>query len=98
MGYSENFISQIMSIETELETYEESSSLTQQKKVLQDLLVKAEKMKNTYLEGEDETFIQKIKYFFGFQKREKENELLPMIDDLIARILEENKKVGNLYR
>ena len=98
MGHSENFISKIMSIEIQMETYEEGTSLNEQKKVLQKLLVEAEKMKNDYLKGEDETFTEKIKRLFGLKVKEQENDLLPMIDELIVRIVEENRKAGNLYR
>ena len=98
MGHSENFISKIMSIETQLETYEEGTSSNEQKKLLQKLLVEAEKMKNDYLKGEDETFTEKIKRLFGLKVKEQENDLLPMIDELIVRIVEENRKAGNLYR
>jgi len=98
MGHSENFISKIMSIETQLETYKEGTSSNEQKKVLQKLLVEVEKMKNNYLKGEDETFIEKIKRLFGLKVKEQENDLLPMIDELIVRIVEENRKAGNFYR
>ena len=87
-----------MSIETQLESYEEGTSSNEQKKVLQKLLVEAEKMKNDYLKGEDETFTEKIKRLFGLKVKEQENDLLPMIDELIVRIVEENRKAGNLYR
>ena len=98
MGHSENFISRIMSIDIALETYEENGTLNEQKKVLKDLLVEAEKMKNEYLRGEDETLLDKIKRLLGFKKKEPENELLPTIEELISRIAEENRKVGNFYR
>ena len=98
MGHSENFISRIMSIDIALETYEESGTLNEQKKVLKDLLVEAEKMKSEYLRGEVETFLDKFKRFLGFKMKEQENELLPTIEDLISRIVEENRKVGNFYR
>ncbi len=98
MGHSENFISRIMSIDIALETYEENGTLNEQKKVLKDLLVEAEKMKNEYLRGEDETLLDKIKRLLGFKKKEPENELLPTIEELISRIVEENRKVGNFYR
>ena len=98
MGHSENFISRIMSIDIALETYEENGTLNEQKKVLKDLLVEAEKMKNEYLRGEDETFLDKIKRLLGFKMKEPENELLPTIEELISRIVEENRKVGNFYR
>lgn len=87
-----------MSIETQLETYEESGTLNEQKKVLQKLLVEVENMKTEYLKGEDETFLDKIKQFLGFKMKEQENELLPTIEELILRIVEENRKVGNLFR
>ncbi|TNF44094.1 MAG: hypothetical protein EP216_02685 [Epsilonproteobacteria bacterium] len=98
MGYSEKFISRIMSIEAQLETYEESGSVNNQKKVLQKLLVEVENMKSEYLKGEDDTFLDKIKRFFGFKMKEPDHELLPMIEELIVRVVEENRKVGNLYR
>ena len=98
MGHSENFISSIMSIEAQLETYEETGKLNEQKKALQKLLVEVENMKSEYLKGEDETFLDKIKKFLGFKMKEPENELLPMIEELILRVVEENRKVGNLYR
>ena len=98
MGHSENFISKILSIEKQLETYEEGTSSNEQKILLQKLLVEAEQMKNDYLKGEDETLLEKIKRLFGLKVKEQENELLPMIDELIVRIVEENRKAGNLYR
>jgi len=98
MGHSENFISRIMSIDIALETYEENGTLNEQKKVLKDLLVEVEKMKNEYLRGEDETLLDKIKRLLGLKKKEPENELLPTIEELISRIAEENRKVGNFYR
>ena len=98
MGHSENFISKIMSIETQLETYEEGTSSNEQKKLLQKLLVEAEKMKNDYLKDEGETLLEKIKRLFGLKVKEQENELLPMIDELIVRIVDANRKVGNLFR
>lgn len=98
MGHSENFISRIMSIEAQLETYEESGALNAQKKVLQKLLVEVENMKNEYLKGEDETFVDKIKRFLGFKIKEPDNELMPMIEELTLRIVEENRKAGNLFR
>jgi len=98
MGHSENFISRIMSIDIRFETYEESGTLNEQKKVLKELLVEAEKMKSEYLRGADETFLDKIKRFLGFKTKEPENELLPTIEELISRIVEENRKVGNFYR
>jgi hypothetical protein len=98
MGHSEDFISRIMSIDIQLETYEESGNLTDQKKVLKELLVEVEKMKSDYLRGADETFLDKMKRFLGFKMKEPENELLPTIEDLISRIVEENRKVGNFFR
>ena len=98
MGYSENFISRIMSIEAQFENYEETGNLNAQKKVLQSLLVAAEKMKIEYLKGEDETFLDKIKQFLGFKMKEPDTELLPMIEELILRIVEENRNVGNFHR
>jgi len=98
MGHTENFISRIMSMNIKLETYEESRILNEQKKVLKELLVEAEKMKSEYLRGADETLLDKIKRFLGFKKKEPENELLPTIEELISRIVEENRKVGNFYR
>ena len=98
MGHSENFISKIMSIESQLETYAESGTPNEQKELLQNLLVDSEKMKREYLEGEDESFIDKIKRLFGLKAKEQELELLPMIEELIERISEENRKAGNFYR
>jgi|GEM_PF-4446482 len=98
MGHSEKFISRIMSIETQLETYEDSGTINKQKEALQTLLVEAENMKTEYLRGKDESFLDKVKQLLGFQKKEQENELLPMIDELVLRIVEENRKIGNLYR
>ena len=98
MGRTDDYISKIMSIETQLETYEESGTRNEQKKVLQMLLVEVENMKNAYLKGEDETFLNKIKRFLGFKTKEVEHTLLPMIDELILRVLEENRKIGNLFR
>ena len=98
MGYSEKFISRIMSIETLLETYEENGTRNTQKKVLQELLVEVENMKVEYLKGSDETLLDKIKHFFGLKAKESENELLPMIEELIERVVEENRKMGNFYR
>ena len=62
------------------------------------LLVEVENMKNAYLKGEDETFLNKIKRFLRFKTKEAEYTLLPMIDELILRVVEENRKVGNLFR
>jgi len=87
-----------MSIDIQLESYEESGTVKEQKKVLKDLLVEAEKMKNEYLKGEDETLLDKIKHFLGFKMKEPENELLPTIEELIFRIVEENRKIGNIFR
>lgn len=87
-----------MSIETQLETYEDSGTINKQKEALQTLLVEAENMKTEYLRGKDESFLDKVKQLLGFQKKEQENELLPMIDELVLRIVEENRKIGNLYR
>ena len=98
MGHSENFISKIMSIETQLEIYEDTGTVNEHKKVLQKLLIDAENMKSEYLKGEDESLLDKIKQLFGFKRKEQENELLPMIEELILRIVEENRKVGNLFR
>ena len=98
MGHSENFISRIMSIEAQLETYEENGTANEQKMVLQKLLVEVENMKSEYLKGEDVTFLDKIKHFFGFKIKEPDNELLPMIEELILRVVEENRKIGNLFR
>jgi hypothetical protein len=52
-------------------------------------------MKNDYLKGEDETFLDKIKQFLGFKRQEADTELLPMIEELILRIVDENRKIGN---
>jgi hypothetical protein len=95
MGHSENFISRIMSIEAQLETYEDTGTRIEQKKVLQKLLVEVENMKNDYLKGEDETFLDKIKHFLGFKMKEADTSLLPMIEELILRIVDENRKIGN---
>lgn len=98
MGHTEDFISKIMSIDVQLETYEENGSLNEQKRVLKELLVEAERMKNDYLKGGDDTVLDKIKRFLGFKTKEPENELLPTIEELISRIVEENRKVGNFFR
>ena len=98
MGHTEDFISKIMSMDVQLETYEESGSLNEQKKVLKELLVEVEKMKSEYLRGRDETVLDKIKRYLGFKTKEPENELLPTIEELISRIVEENRKEGNFFR
>lgn len=87
-----------MSIEAQLETYEENGTANEQKIVLQKLLVEVENMKSEYLKGEDATFLDKIKLFFGFKTKEPDDDLLPMIEELILRVVEENRKVGNLFR
>ena len=87
-----------MSIDIQLEFYEENNTLNEQKKVLKELLIDAEKMKNEYLKGENETLLNKIKHFLGLKVKESENELLPTIEELLSRIVEENRKVGNFFR
>lgn len=103
MGHAENkfegkYIPRIMSIEAELESYEENETLKEQKKVLQKMLVEIENMKNEYLKGMDETFLDKIKHFFGVKTKVPDNALKPVIEELLIRVLEENRNVGNLYR
>ena len=96
--FEEKYIPRIMSIEAELESYEENGTLNEQRKVLQEMLVEIENMKNEYLKGMDETLLDKIKHFFGVKTKVADNELEPAIEELISKVLEENRKVGNLYR
>ncbi|MCO4844429.1 MAG: hypothetical protein KC427_00255 [Sulfurovum sp.] len=103
MGHAENkfeekYIPRIMSIEAQLESYEENGTLNEQRKVLQKMLVEIENMQNEYLKGMDETFLDKIKHFFGVTIKVPENELEPVIEELMSRVLEENRKVGNFHR
>ena len=62
------------------------------------LVMKFGLVENEYLNGENETFLDKIKRMLWFKKKESENELLPTIEELISRIVEENRKVGNFFR
>lgn len=96
--FEEKYIPMIMSIEAELESYEENGTRYEQRKVLQEMLVEIENMKNEYLKGMDETFLDKIKHFFGVKRKAPDNELKPVIEELMIRVLEANRKVGNLYR
>jgi hypothetical protein len=96
--FEEKYIPRIMSIEAQLETYEENGTLNEKRKVLQEILVEIENMKNEYLKGMDETFLDKIKHFFGIKTKVPDNELMPVIEELMIRVLDENRKVGNLHR
>lgn len=96
--FEEKYIPRIMSIEAQLETYEENGTLNEKRKVLREMLVEIENMKNEYLKGMDETFLDKIKHFFGLKTKVSDNELEPVIEELISRVLDENRKVGNLHR
>lgn len=96
--FEEKYIPRIMSIEAELESYEENGTLNEQRKVLQEMLVEIENMKNEYLKGMDETFLDKIKHYFGVKTKAPDNELKPVIEELMIRVFDANRKVGNLYR
>lgn len=96
--FEEKYIPRIMSIEAQLETYEENGTLNEKRQLLQEMLVEIENMKNEYLKGMDETLLDKIKHFFGVSTKVTDNALIPVIEELMSKVLEENRKVGNFHR